>query len=101
MIEVKSTLYGGGYGGHQYDVRIVDGSSSRSVFNGTSPTKLKIFWKDDYSIIVAVCGGNVKNVMSNYVIEKSVDQNDFDHVAFYTQPVTMAGLEFDGQTICK
>jgi hypothetical protein len=101
MIEVKSSMYGGGYGGHEYDVRIVEGSSSSLVFTGTSPTKLKILWKNDYSIIVAACGGNVKDVVSNYVIQKSVDNNDFDHVAFYTQPVTMAGLEFDGQAICN
>lgn len=100
-VRVEQREYGGAYGRHSFDVFLVDGSdASKLVTAHANQGQFSLIWVDDYRLIVRACHGNVLFLKSNQTLSKALASNDYERVAFYTQPVTMDGVSVNGRKVC-
>ena len=100
-VRVEQSEYGGAYGGESYDVSLIDGNDqSKLITVHASQAQFSLIWIDDYRLIVRACHGNVLFLASNRILSKALQSNDYDHLTFYTQPVTMDGVSANGRKVC-
>jgi hypothetical protein len=100
-VRIEQRQLGGGYGGETYDVSLVDGNHASKLVSVAHPHAFSLIWLDDYHLVVRACGGDVQFLKSMHVLSKSLNSNDYDHIAFYVQPITIEGVSVSGHNICE